>query len=541
MTQAKGFKGFLVFQKETTFGVKPTTGRALKLPIFSQGLKAKPTEFQTNVLDGRRDEAETTRGNIDCSGDIVLGTYRRHFPFIAQMLHNSPTSDITFVVSATNNKMDLNENGGAELTATLDAGNYSIAQLEAELKKQLEVAGAGTYTAEYNRATRKFTISATGVTTFSFLFKTGTNRLVSPYDMLGFSTGADMTGALTITSTVALDEILITADNNKLDFSDDAGAEVTATITAGTYTLRTLLTKIKTEMEVAGAYTYTISYSDSTKKITIASDGTSLELKWATGTNTLITIGHILGFAVGADDTGTATYTADAVQNLYADYIFSTSESQPSYSIEYHQPDLGYYFLYTGIKAGNVAFSTGADAELNLTISTMGKTGVKYTSAQLSTYDEITNLAQWQTTGSSCTLDDVAYGSANNLEFALDYGMDGDTYTLGNGTRGSLTEGKYGFSGTLTALWEDDTIIAKGESGELTKLELTMEADKSLSYSDAEKFILEFPAIKFEQEFPALEGPAGIKTVSPFRASYDQTALTSIKMTIKNSRSHKIF
>jgi hypothetical protein len=101
-------------------------------------------------------------------------------------------------------------------------------------------------------------------------------------------------------------------ENDKLDFSEDGGSELTATITAGNYTPVTLAAEIQTQLIAAGDDNFTCTYSTTTKKITIAnSELTSVELLWQSGTNTLTTIGTFVGFAVAADDTGAKTYAAD--------------------------------------------------------------------------------------------------------------------------------------------------------------------------------------------------------------------------------------
>lgn len=104
---------------------------------------------------------------------------------------------------------------------------------------------------------------------------------------------------------------VIGATNKYIDF-DEGGAELTATITPATYNAQTLCTEIKTQMEVAGALTFTVTYSETTGKFTVAATG-NFTLRWQSGTNTANTAGVPLGFAVAANDTGAATYTGDYV------------------------------------------------------------------------------------------------------------------------------------------------------------------------------------------------------------------------------------
>ena len=71
----------------------------------------------------------------------------------------------------------------------------------------------------------------------------------------------------------------------------------------------------------------TVSYSSSTGKYTIESDGGTLSLLWNTGTNTANTVGTTIGFAVAADDTGSTSYDADNAMDWSAPYT-------PSYDSE---------------------------------------------------------------------------------------------------------------------------------------------------------------------------------------------------------------
>lgn len=95
-------------------------------------------------------------------------------------------------VDETNNKINFKEGGGAELTATLNIGSYSLTDYCAEIKRALDVAGALTYTVTVSRTTRIITVATTS--TISLLTTSGTNASESAFSMMGFS-GADKTGS----------------------------------------------------------------------------------------------------------------------------------------------------------------------------------------------------------------------------------------------------------------------------------------------------------------------------------------------------------
>lgn len=128
---------------------------------------------------------------------------------------------------------------------------------------------------------------------------------------------------------------VITSSNRKINFKESGGgSELTATLTTGSYTATELAAEIKTALEAAGAETYTVSYSTSTGKWTIATGGSYLSLLWSTGTDTANALHSAIGFAV-SDYTGSTTYTGahiaiHTVERLVVD--LRTSEEIDSFA-----------------------------------------------------------------------------------------------------------------------------------------------------------------------------------------------------------------
>ena len=91
---------------------------------------------------------------------------------------------------------------------------------------------------------------------------------------------------------------------------DEGGVELVATIAAGTYTGTTLAAAVDTALDAAGA-DYTVSYSTSTRKFTLAKDTGNYTLRWLTGTRRGADAADLLGFDDAANDTGAGTYTSD--------------------------------------------------------------------------------------------------------------------------------------------------------------------------------------------------------------------------------------
>lgn len=104
------------------------------------------------------------------------------------------------------------------------------------------------------------------------------------------------------------DIIIINSRNNKIDFSE-GGAELTATLTPGSYSPTTLSTEIDAKLTAAGAQAYTVSFNSISRKFTIVSAGSSFSLLFGSGTNSAVSAGAILGFDQ-ADQTGALIYTS---------------------------------------------------------------------------------------------------------------------------------------------------------------------------------------------------------------------------------------
>jgi len=112
-----------------------------------------------------------------------------------------------------NNKLSFTEaTAGTELVATLDTNIYFPSTLVAELKTQLDAAGASTYTVAYDSVVRKYTITsdlAGADNIFSILGSTGTESniyaSVLPTIRMGFQ---DHTGSAAYTSESAAGEIV---------------------------------------------------------------------------------------------------------------------------------------------------------------------------------------------------------------------------------------------------------------------------------------------------------------------------------------------
>jgi len=86
----------------------------------------------------------------------------------------------------------------------------------------------------------------------------------------------------------------VTSDNQFINFKEGAGAEKTATVPVGTYSLTKLLQVVAAALNAASAIDWTASVNRATRIVTLTSSS-SASLLWATGTNFTQSIGPLLG------------------------------------------------------------------------------------------------------------------------------------------------------------------------------------------------------------------------------------------------------
>lgn len=106
-----------------------------------------------------------------------------------------------FLITSANKSIVFRESVGVDLTASIVEGEYTTdATFLTAIKTALEAAGASTYTITRDTSTNKIKIASDGGGGGGILQLMWTDVGSTAYDVLGFSNGADDTGALTYTA-----------------------------------------------------------------------------------------------------------------------------------------------------------------------------------------------------------------------------------------------------------------------------------------------------------------------------------------------------
>lgn len=285
------------------------------------------------------------------------------------------TGNGLFVVMVdVNDHIDLAE-GAGELPAMLTPGNYNGLTLAAEIKTQLDVAGALTYTVTYNETTGKFTIAAGG--NFKLLWHSGSHNAEGQGVLLGFA-HTDLSGAATYTSDTAVfhSEEYIDCDLGaayEWDFIGILGHNFTPDATIGIYGTDAELVELCVNGRFDSGTSSWTPWQCTIASIAGGQSGNCLEITRVSGTSQNVKQ-VIAGLVVGASYTFT-TYVKSGssgneafqiVCNRTSDYgdqhvqAGTTSGSWIQYSITFTATDTSYnFYLYkVSATAGTMLFDT---------------------------------------------------------------------------------------------------------------------------------------------------------------------------------------
>ena len=258
---------------------------------------------------------EVTNGNspYDSNGDVLSFLNRVHFSLIAGgtiPIGKDSTIEIneTWPWAKARRPLILElqpeiTTGDVTLTLASEAGTFSSAPAVSVAGWYLRIAGnEGVYRiASHTAAATAFELDAawpnSTVTAGTF------NCFKLDYDLIP-------------------DYIVIDSSNNKVQFQEAAGTTLTATLTSGSYTPSALATEVQTQLNTTGGTpVYTVTYSATTRKFTLASDrgGASVFVLVGTGDQSIFSAHKTLGFD---DENSTnaasivSTYTLGGIARL---------------------------------------------------------------------------------------------------------------------------------------------------------------------------------------------------------------------------------
>jgi hypothetical protein len=343
-------------------------------------------------------------------------------------------------------------------------------------------------------------------------------------------------------STSEVASFVVSAANKYIDFKEDAGSELNATVAESTYIMGaddsvsgSLCEAIKTALESAGSGTYAVSFSTVTNKITIAVSGgaSAVQFLWKTGThgsdNTDDHIGTLIGFDDTADGSSVASDTGDnAVQPVYA-HTFSLADELPTgLSVEIDRDSNG--FLYAGGKINTMALTLEQGGFLMGTFGIVAKdqTTVSVTSATLPT-SGLVNFSQGAIIYGGQSKDVTTFNFTLNNNLKTDRRFIGSRYI-----KEPKRSDKIDVSGTFTIEFESLTEYNNFRNFTSAILNLVFtgtEIKAGYSYT----MTINFPITKLTSGNPIISDEGPIMVELPFKAYATDSSSREFTLVLQNA------
>jgi hypothetical protein len=223
-------------------------------------------------------------------------------------------------------------------------------------------------------------------------------------------------------------------------------------------------------------------------------------------------------------------FLESAFFNTFSSNVLKVGTTPKFFSIEDAATDITQFRLFTGMAVSSLAVSirpnqmvTGTFSMVgkNMTISSTSVDAVKTASSTNQPFDAYSGTLRVADAGGSLASLAVVTGFDFSINNAL-----APTFVVGSSTTPELEVGMATVEGTITAYFDDATLINRFLNETQTALEVSV--DDPTGSSD---YTFLFPRVKINGAAVPVDNPTSRIITLPFVALYDTTEATNIKLT----------
>lgn len=180
------------------------------------------------------------------------------------------------------------------------------------------------------------------------------------------------------------------------------------------------------------------------------------------------------------------------------------------------------FHRFTGCEFNALSLSISADAMVTMSLSVVGR-GMATDTAEVasSTYDSATTTSPLDSFSGALLEDGVTMAAITEIQLNLENGLD-PRFVVGSKESIDPSVGRSNCSGTITAYFEDSTLLDKF----INEVESSIELSMPDGAGNELKIIL--PRIKYNGGQPDVSGEGPITLSMPFQALLDSTEGTNI-------------
>jgi hypothetical protein len=221
------------------------------------------------------------------------------------------------------------------------------------------------------------------------------------------------------------------------------------------------------------------------------------------------------------------SFLESAMLNTWATNVLKVGVTPKFFSIEDYAADIDQARLFTGMSVSTMAISLAPNQMVATTFGMVGKDMTM--SATEKTQDAASGASPFDAYSGDLSIGNVGGATPVAIVTALDFTLNNSyapTFVIGDDSAPSLEYGRAEVEGTLTAYFEDASLINRFLNETETEIEVSVDDP-----TGANAYTFQFPRVKINSADVGVEGPTSRMITMSFVALYDTTEGTNLKIT----------
>ena len=220
-------------------------------------------------------------------------------------------------------------------------------------------------------------------------------------------------------------------------------------------------------------------------------------------------------------------FLESAMLNTWATNVLKVGTTPKFFSIEDYAADIDQARVFTGMSVSSMAISLAPNQMVTTTFGMVGKDMT--ISGTEKTQDAASGAAPFDAYSGDISIGNVGAGSAVAIVTGLDFTLSNSfapTFVIGDDSAPSLEYGRAEVEGTLTAYFEDASLINRFLNETETEIEVSVDDP-----TGGNSYTFLFPRVKINSADVGVDGPTSRIINMSFVALYDSTEGTNLKIT----------
>jgi hypothetical protein len=220
-------------------------------------------------------------------------------------------------------------------------------------------------------------------------------------------------------------------------------------------------------------------------------------------------------------------FLESAMLNTWATNVLKVGTTPKFFSVEDYAADIDQARVFTGMSVSTMAISLAPNQMVTTTFGMVGKDMTM--SATEKTQDAASGAAPFDAYSGDISIGNVGGASAVAIVTALDFTLNNSyapTFVIGDDSAPSLEYGRAEVEGTLTAYFEDASLINRFLNETETEIEVSVDDP-----TGSNAYTFQFPRVKINSADVGVDGPTSRMITMSFVALYDTTEGTNLKIT----------